>query len=934
MATITSQGDFDALYANTGRSLIINDQADAGGLRITANNVNVTARPGSVIRCQNFGYTAGDNSSWTLDRCTLLIEDNGGQRTGQVRFGTTAITDCYVSFSNIGNDAARLQWPCWGGSEARSPNPTLNMSGSYITAAADGFDHDGDGGGRTANQSLIFSTNALAFTGNNFSDVIFGENVCIVTSPAQIPWVRVTMSGGRVPTVVGSTGHFRIDNAGRTSGAGSAFRVNDARWEGFFGCDFSTWDAANTGTNQDILVLANADRWQPGGSNATATNRARIYLVDNVYGKNEMGFRVPRTGTAHCNAIFGHSWYPQFRDLETGVAVTDAVVDFLTTTVHLTQQGSTRAALLTEQGPTASHNYVELDDMFFGAVMQVGNQTYINGGAVGNYPLTVNGARPTSLPYWSYALNSFTAGGTPSTIDPSEAGTWVDAGQLDVADRQTYDVEADPHLNGRSKTQAEGLATNGITNALDVYPAFKSLAIDTRQDTNFVHDITNGGYDAGSRSIVFTDGGDMDGDNATIFTIKVTGTVTGRFTSGNQIAMEMGETATIGAHLDAAGTIDLEGITLADGAVIDGDDVSNFPDASTASFTIPNGSELNFNEATGTTIDFATAFPNATFGTGITFNNAGAGTVTIVNGPAGAVAGTRVQLTSALRFTGGAGAAGTVSHLQVFALPDATATEADNDTDDALTGMGGGATYPLFAPGTTFPEIVTGERYVVVWTRPGYNEFRQIIGPIATGTTEVEIVQTRNILANINTADNPNYGIDALYDETNNRVDYFINQGTSPNANGPGTNYLFEQAKATSGIGEWIAKNPENDVELVSHTGLTATSLRTGTYQLRAGAGAPLLQQSIAFTAEEDPAGGPTDGQAVAVIASTNVFDSTGAALDPPAIAQVLVGAEVQGVTYGEVDGIVTSNRTLQNTELRNVVDEELDRGTLTNIGR
>ena len=942
MSTITSQGDFDALYENTGRSLLIDDSGDVDGLRITANNVNVTARPGSIIHCQNFGYTAGDNSSWTLDNCTLFIDDNGGQRTGQVRFGTTAITNCTVVFSNRDNNAAKLQWPCWGGSEDRSPNPTLNLSGSYVTAATDGFDHNADGTGLTANQSLIFSTNALAFTGNNFNDVIFGENVCIVTSPAQVPWVRVTMSGGRVPTVVSSTAHFRIDNAGRTSGPGSAFRVNGASWEGFFGCDFSTWDAPNAGNDQDILLLANADRWQPGGAVSSATNRATIYLVDNMYGKDEMGFRVARTGTAHATAIFGHSWYPQFNNQDTGLAVGDAVVDTLTTTLHLTQQAENRAVALTRQNPVTMHNYVELDAMFFGMIMQTTNDVYLNGGTVGNYPVDVSTARPTSFPYWSYLLNSFTAGGTPNTVNPSEAGTWAAAGQLDVADRQVYNVPADTRLNGRTQAQAETLATSGITDALDVYPVFKALGVDTRQDTNFVHDVTDGGYNAGTRAITFTTAGTMDGDNATNFTIRVTGTVTGRFESGDDISMTATETATFGAELVAAGNINLEGITLADGAIINGDDVTNFPDSSMASFTIPNGGELSFNEAGDETIDFATAFPNATFGTGITFNNAGAGNITIINAPVGAVAGTRVAFVTSLRFLGGAGEMGSESYLQVFALPDATATEADNGEEDVLIATVGGvfgpqgraATYPLFAPSSTYTGLSAGTRYVVVWTRPGYNEFREIIGPLAVGTTEVEITQTRNILANINTADNPVYGIDALYDETNNRVDYFINQGTSPNANGPGTNYLFEQAKADAGIGEWIAKNPENDVELVSHTGLTATSLRTGTYQLRAGAGAPLLQQSIAFTAEEDPAGGPTDGQAVAVIASTNVFDSTGAALDPPAIAQVLVGAEVQGVTYGEVDGIVTANRTLQNTEIEAIIDAELDEGTLTAIGR
>ena len=301
-------------------------------------------------------------------------------------------------------------------------------------------------------------------------------------------------------------------------------------------------------------------------------------------------------------------------------------------------------------------------------------------------------------------------------------------------------------------------------------------------------------------------------------------------------------------------------------------------------------------------------------------------------------AGSNITIATLITVTDGAGASGSESYLQLYPLTG-TNTEAASDADDVLVAAGRNLSSNSFVINSgTYPVVTEGARFVLVWTRPGYDEVRQIIGPLAAGNTTVQINQTRNILATIAPDANPNFSIDGLYDETNNRVDYFINQGTSPNASAVGTNFLFEQAKSDAGVGEYIAKNPANDVDLITHTSQNATSLRIGTYQLRAGAGAPQLQQTIAFVSEEDPAGGSTDGQSVTVIATVEVTlpDSSTSTLP-----EIVVGPEVTAITYGEVDSIVTSNRQVtatdivnNNTNIRSIVDEELDRGTVTRIGR
>ena len=926
MANITSQAVWNNQYEG-GNTLFIED-TDATGLVVTANNVDITATEGSIVQCRNLGLSrAAPNSSLNMNRCTVFLRDQGGAGSGDLASGHLGITNSIITYSRAGGTG--FEWP--GFTSGATDRPTLDLSNTFITTAPE----DGPLG---TGQTFRMNFQGLAGAGHDFTNTIFGPNIAITFFPTSIPWVGVTFSD-TTQTIVGVTQYARFD------GGASNFGRITARWEGFFGCDFTNWDNPSTGQNADMGLLTQGNGqagggWKPGDANTSTTNRGHIYLFDNDYARDDFTMRSrSNLSVPHIRIIKGVSWFPQIRNLNTLTPVTDGVVDIGGFSYLETQTAEDRSMLLNEVDAVGGNNYIEVDADFNGMVF-LEDEVVQNATLANSVSVDTNQSRPANLNYWSYLLDTFQTDGAAGIIQNTEASSWAAPCVLETTARQNIDVAPDTRLNGRTQAEAENLATNGITDALDVYPAMKARGVANRQSQNFLHTVTNGGYDSGARGFRFAGGsGNTRSDHATLYIIRTpaNATVTGRFTSGGIIGVNEGSLAS-SATFVAAGDIDLGGIALMDGAVLtSGGQIGNLPVARNTAFTITDNNTIRYNFDTDTVINFATAYPNATFGTGITITNAGTGTLTVRGVPDGAIAGTNVEFVTSITFTDGAGATGTTSYLQLYPLTGSN-TEAAADAEDILVAGGRGATYPFVADSAAFTEIAPGARFVAVWTRPGYNEVRQIIGPLVTGDVIVPITQTRNILANLTTDPVPNFAVDAIYDETNNRIDYFFTQGSGA-ATSVQTNYLFEQMKSTEGVGEYIAKNPAHDEDLITHTSNTATAVRFGTYQLRRGASAPNLQQTIAFVSVSDPDSmaamdgtGDQEGAAASVIETEAITVDSDSSMST--LPTVVVGPEVTAITYGEVDGIVTANRTLQNTEIESIIDTELNEGTLTAIGR
>ena len=301
-----------------------------------------------------------------------------------------------------------------------------------------------------------------------------------------------------------------------------------------------------------------------------------------------------------------------------------------------------------------------------------------------------------------------------------------------------------------------------------------------------------------------------------------------------------------------------------------------------------------------------------------------------------------VIIETTLIISGGTSTNDNQSRLQLYPLTG-TNDLADQTADEILGATGLNATYPLTLAASAVTGLDPNNRYVLVWTRPGFEPIRQVLETVV-GENTVTLTPVRNVLAS-NGANvevrNPDATIDAAYDRTNERVVYTINQGTGDIdiATNVQTNNLFEQSKSDVGYGEYIAKN--TDTEIIQHTGQDTTYLRVGSFELAGATGGTVIQHNIGFVgtitvADVNSGGGRVPPGQIRDINA--VVDGT---TTPVTLESVLIGALTEGATYGDVDSIVTANRNAilgnlqaQTTQIRTIMDEELRDGTLTNIGR
>ena len=301
-----------------------------------------------------------------------------------------------------------------------------------------------------------------------------------------------------------------------------------------------------------------------------------------------------------------------------------------------------------------------------------------------------------------------------------------------------------------------------------------------------------------------------------------------------------------------------------------------------------------------------------------------------------------VIIETTLIISGGTSTNDNQSRLQLYPLTG-TNDLADQTADEILGATGLNATYPLTLAASAVTGLDPNNRYVLVWTRPGFEPIRQVLETVV-GENTVTLTPVRNVLASNGTnveVRNPDATIDAAYDRTNERVVYTINQGTGDIdiATNVQTNNLFEQSKSDVGYGEYIAKN--TDTEIIQHTGQDTTYLRVGSFELAGATGGTVIQHNIGFVgtitvADVNSGGGRVPPGQIRDINA--VVDGT---TTPVTLESVLIGALTEGATYGDVDSIVTANRNAilgnlqaQTTQIRTIMDEELRDGTLTNIGR
>ena len=338
-----------------------------------------------------------------------------------------------------------------------------------------------------------------------------------------------------------------------------------------------------------------------------------------------------------------------------------------------------------------------------------------------------------------------------------------------------------------------------------------------------------------------------------------------------------------------------------------------------------------------------------------------------------------VNITVTVIFDGGApGVTGFQSRIQLYPLAagdDLAVAGADNVLD--VTGDPGlGATYPLSIASSNADyaaALVQGARFVMVYTRPGFDNIRQVIGPMVAGENNVTFTPVANVLANASAATQlVGATMTSTYNrtETPGRIEYTLSQGPGNPPTNVQTNNLFEQAKSSVGVGEFVAKN--DFIQPIQHTNSTNTYLFSDDvdtdedFRLIGARDGALIQHNIGFVGTIDNVGnsgsnpvGPakiadinstvdgvltavdedsiyevvsvidvdwsafaTQGNAPGGAAANNVavgdiiwvtddqdLTAFGTVQLRARLESVLLGQQVDAATYGDVDSIVTANR-------------------------
>lgn len=494
MGNITSQADFDGLLQANEIRYEDGTTSIIQGVPVRVDDVAVAGSAPlwpAIITTPSLASDSND-SDFTAENCFINFTNTTNSNNvanGAWSGGAFNATNCQIDYSGP-TTGTGIQWPGFQRAVGQANNIaevnqryTMNLQNSTLRCSRGGL--------------WTFHFQGGALTGHNLAGLTLGLGVVPYALFAQNDWVNVqfsesTVNSGTHGTVAGgSPVNFRFDQPSGINNITTG--VFQARWNGFFGCDFRNWNHLTTNFTSNVNSSARFT-WN---TDTTTGDLPQIWMVDGQYSPqvalDGLSFQTNDAGTTKTNFqwISAVGFNPIFRDNVTQTEIADVLID-LGRTNDVYRCFDNDANIDRTNFPQAFNNTAAN-----ARVTPTSDNGYVIRLRDNSDQLTLSRLLPPSndgldYNYWSYTHQSYDpTTRAVRTIRPSLTATWEDGflfqSRRAGAVQNSYQVEAvasEPLLtpNGSmiTKIQAEEFATNGVESLGNAYAVGKTLAVDQR----------------------------------------------------------------------------------------------------------------------------------------------------------------------------------------------------------------------------------------------------------------------------------------------------------------------------------------------------------------------------------------------------------------------------------------------------------------------